>query len=536
MSTTVAPRDAEIETPRRSERLRDRLRRVGFATVGLLAAAGGLGAYLRLWRPATADFPLNDGGLFYLMARELAANGFALPAFTSYNGAIPFAYPPLGLYLMAVVSQATGASLLDVQRLLPAVLSVLTIPLFFSLSRRLLGSAGLAAAATLAFALLPRTWLWFIMGGGITRALGFAFALLMFDQLLAAYAGRGRKAVVLATLSGAGLIVSHLENAWFGAYSAVLLFLAYGRSLRGLAVTVAVGVGAVALSAPWWGTVLRQHGAAPFLHAAQSRGQDEFTLDPIRYFTFSHEPFLPVLGVLGMLGAAAAIISRRLVVPVWLVLIFIVNPRNPATPAAVPLAMLVAIAACEVVAPGVNALLQRYRAPGTLARLTGGDRLRPALIVFLPILGYVFFSSRSVAGNSTLLHPLFPSDRRAMAWIASETPDSARILVLTGRWFGEDAAAEWLPALTGRISVATVQGSEWLPGARFYGGWKATDSLRACRTAACLRRLIRKNNYMADYVYMRVDGPRHLLEELRRAADFQARYDQDSVVIFQRPR
>jgi hypothetical protein len=41
---------------------------------------------------------------------------------------------------------------------------------------------------------------------------------------------------------------------------------------------------------------------------------------------------------------------------------------------------------------------------------------------------------------------------------------------------------------------------------------------------------------MADYVYMRVDGPRHLLEELRRAADFQARYDQDSVVIFQRPR
>src|SRR5215216_4387537 len=33
-----------------------------------------------------SDFPLNDGGMFFVMAREIASAHFALPATTSYNG------------------------------------------------------------------------------------------------------------------------------------------------------------------------------------------------------------------------------------------------------------------------------------------------------------------------------------------------------------------------------------------------------------------------------------------------------------------
>ena len=56
-----------------------------------------------------SDFPINDGGIFFVMAGELSDAHLALPAETTYNNAhIPFAYPPLGLYVAAALHFATG--------------------------------------------------------------------------------------------------------------------------------------------------------------------------------------------------------------------------------------------------------------------------------------------------------------------------------------------------------------------------------------------------------------------------------------------
>ena len=67
-----------------------------------IAAITVLGALIRLIPVLGADFPLNDGGLFAEMILAIRANGFALPAETHYNAIdLPFAYPPLGLYVAA---------------------------------------------------------------------------------------------------------------------------------------------------------------------------------------------------------------------------------------------------------------------------------------------------------------------------------------------------------------------------------------------------------------------------------------------------
>jgi hypothetical protein len=50
-----------------------------------LFLAIALGIWLRLSSVLAADFPLNDGGLFWQMAQEIRENGYALPAFTGYN-------------------------------------------------------------------------------------------------------------------------------------------------------------------------------------------------------------------------------------------------------------------------------------------------------------------------------------------------------------------------------------------------------------------------------------------------------------------
>ncbi len=132
-----------------------------------------VGGLIRLWFVLQSDFPLNDGGMFYLMTQELERAGYRLPACTAYNGAgIPFAYPPLGLYLAGLTADLGHWPLVDVFRFLPLAFSVLAIPAFYGLAGALLADEQQAAVAVFAFVLLPNSFTWQIMGGGVTRAPG----------------------------------------------------------------------------------------------------------------------------------------------------------------------------------------------------------------------------------------------------------------------------------------------------------------------------------------------------------------------------
>jgi hypothetical protein len=58
----------------------------------LLGFAFLVGGFVRLYPAIKTGFPLNDGGLFYQMIRDLQHTGFRLPLLTSYNQLnIPFA-------------------------------------------------------------------------------------------------------------------------------------------------------------------------------------------------------------------------------------------------------------------------------------------------------------------------------------------------------------------------------------------------------------------------------------------------------------
>ena len=134
------------------------------------------GLYVRLFPVFKANFPLVDGGMFYAMIKDLQASRFVLPVFTSYNQAeIPFAYPPLALYIAGLVNAVTGISLLDIIKWQPAILSILIIPFFYYFVKQVLNSEPKAALATLIFALTPNSYWWNIVGGGLTRSMGTLF-------------------------------------------------------------------------------------------------------------------------------------------------------------------------------------------------------------------------------------------------------------------------------------------------------------------------------------------------------------------------
>ena len=135
------------------------------------------------------------------MAREIQAAHFALPLTTSYNLAgLPFAYPPLALYLAAFLDQLGPWTLLDLLRWLPLILNLLAIPAVYWLARLLLDNNRDADFAIIAFVLLPESFRWFIMGGGLTRSTGFLFAILTLCELVLLFRNGGWRHVFLAGL------------------------------------------------------------------------------------------------------------------------------------------------------------------------------------------------------------------------------------------------------------------------------------------------------------------------------------------------
>lgn len=466
----------------------------------LAYAAIALALVVRVVHVLAADFPLNDGGLFYLMTREIQAAGYRLPAFTAYNdAAIPFAYPPAALYLAAAANDATGVPLLQLFRVLPLVCTSLFVVAFYRLASALILDARVVAAATVALAVMPRSFSWLLMGGGLTRSLGLLAATVALHQAYLLYTRREWRFAVTTAVACALTVLSHIGTATFLAFSIALFFVFYGRHWRGVLSSAAVVVATLALTAPWWGTVMAEHGAAPFLAARGTSGTAFSDLESryaalVRLAQFNlfatGEPLFPLVGFLAVLGSLTALRPGRFILPVWWVLITLLDTRAGPTYAAIPAAMLAGYGVVDVLLPTLRSL---YAAPPRPVRGTTREPLPPLVLRHVPALVLGFFLAFGTAsalsrspdygtGDGPDLASLTPADRGAMRWVAARTPDSSRFLVVTGRPWFTDRVAEWFPTLTGRRSVSTVQGLEWRPAFTT----RVQENLRlqtGCRTA-----------------------------------------------------
>ena len=483
----------------------------------LLAAAIVLGLLVRLVPVASHDFPLNDGALFYQMALEIRQAGFSLPSTTAYNAdGIPFTYAPLGFYLAALVG-GTPEGILAAVRWIPLIVGCLMLPAFVLLARAFLRTEAQVIGATFAFALVPRAYLWIIMGGGLTRSLGMLFTMLALWQTHLLYTRRGWRRVLPTAALMSLAVLSHLGTAPFLIASTALLWVAFGRHREGLLTSIAVGALTLAFTAPWWATAIGEHGLAPF-QAAQATGGSFFSGDAARWTVrltlarlgegLTAEPLFPLILGLGLLGSVSELSRRRALLPGWWALILFIDIRAPGTYAAIPIAMLAGVAATDVLLP----VLRQWQRPqgdaraGRFASFVTTERWSAALMIGL--VGYATFGSAlrtpSIPSELTMLTSLDAGDRAAMRWVASETPRDSRILVVTGGDWAADRVSEWFPVLAARKSVATVQGSEWLPDDEFDRRYAASEALAPCarQDMACIDRWSAAHGTTYSHLYI----------------------------------
>jgi len=92
---------------------------------------------------------------------------------------------------------------------------------------------------------------------------------------------------------------------------------------------------------------------------------------------------------------------------------------------------------------------------------------------------------------------------------------------------------EWLPALSQRESLITVQGMEWLPAEVYTGRIEANGALGECYTqdVACLTAWQAEHDITPDYLFVALPHTA-LARAIATAGDYELVYD-DGVQIYQ---
>lgn len=491
------------------------------------------GLAVRIFPGLLARFPLNDGGMFLVMIRDLRANNFLLPAHTTYNFSnIPFAYPPLGFYAAGLLS-VLGIPDIQVLHWLPALINFASIPVFYLLAKSILDDAPRAALASAVYALTPDSFAWQIMGGGITRSFGVLFILLALWAVYKMFKSKEWKFVPLSALFASLAFLSHPEVSLAVTAECGLFWLFFGRTRRGILQSVIVSAGVILLTVPWWGSVIALNGLAPFQSVLHSGAYGGFPLWDFLYDLFHFNVWRAIFNLLAIIGLIWNLWNRKFLLPVWMLLPYFIEPRSAPAFAYFPACMLAAQALIEFL-PKVQDWIQRRRGQDVPA-VDFVERKGLSLFLFgLMLLWFVQSMFYGLVLVNTSLVPPLP--QQALAWVRGNTSAEARFLVLTGnQGVMTDPIQEWFPALAERRSQTTLQGLEWTLGRDFFPRLNQLAALQLCETVACVEEW--SNETQLDYTDILVeksDQTRAVLQSLKQDAHYVLLYDNPKYAVFEK--
>ncbi len=450
----------------------DRVRRAGTTLLALVLVVG---ISTRLYPLVAFDFPMGDGALFREFVDGIATTFPALPAFVHYNGlTIPFAYPPLSFWVGALFVKL-GVPSLDVIRVLPILFNIGYVVLFAIVLLRESRSRLFTAIALIFLFATLRSSEWLVMGGGMSRGAGSLF----FVGLLLAIQRPGPPmrtglSLIQTGLAGiciAGALLSHLEWGVLSAATFVLGRALGAATLRGFVIEcIAAGLVSFVLVLPWFGVVLRVHGPAPFLDAQRTGG---WLLSKNLWATWRllRSNLFPALVPIGIVVAVA---RRHWFWPLFSLLCLFVTPRHGLTP--------IALAVSIFFASGAVTLFG-------LARAASIRTVTALALTSLCVLVGVALQVRRDLPRYEELWPLPADVRAAMAWVAERHAGETFAVITQQPWWS-DITAEWFPTIAKAVSVATVQGREWLPGGAFAVAERHNFDLEASQNCEELARSI----------------------------------------------
>ena len=484
----------------------------------------------------TNPYPAHGAGLYTKIASVLAADGYVPPArIPDYTAAgVPFAYPPLQFYVLAVLLDL-GADPLVVTRLLPGIGVVAALVPIYLLGRDSTDSRPAGAAAATLVALNPQILEWHVTAGGVVRAFGFLYAMIAVYAGSRIFAGRSPedgspwRAVAVGGFAFGLTLLTHPVYSLFVVVTLVLLWAVADRSPLGLGLGLAVGLGGTLLAAPWLWWVVATHGPEVFVAASGTHGGVGGGVGAL-------VGGLPA-GAEVVVVAAIYLLSRRsLLLPLWFVCVVLLfeQPR-------------IAYVVGSVLLPAAVVVLVRERNLRSAAVTPHFDRLggvdaRAAAAVGVLLLGTVvgggyFAYETTLASDPSTPEYIDDDSIAAMEWAASETHPEATFVVV-----GD--AAEWFPALADRTILIGHWGVEWESAATFERQEAAYEAVSRCDSVGCIERQVTGiGNDTPSYVYVpkgsytirgeRTPRPASIHGSFARAGGWQLAYENDGVAVYE---
>lgn len=500
----------------------------------LLFVALLFGTIVRFYPVITNGFPLNDGGMFYTMVQDLKSNGYALPQFTTYNHAdIPFAYPPLGFYAAALLSALLPGSDLTIFLYLPALVNTFSIFAFYLFAKETLNSRTLASLAVIVFSLSSRSFLWQVMGGGVTRSFGMLFLLLMLWQAIQLFREYKNKYLFLTILFGAGAVLSHPQTALHAALGGALIFLFCGLNKRGFISAFFVGLGVALLTSPWLGLVLSRHGLQPFISAGQTSQRTlESYLSIIQFGGLNDYLLLPAT-LLAFIGIYVFFQERKFFLLTWMVLAYLIDPRGGSSVALLAVSMLAGVGLLQL-----SAWVSRS---GNEQIETVFMKRSSLTLLFSAIFLFLFVAM--ISDFQLLNTSLKSGDLEMVEWVNSNVDGDKTFLLATGREFSmSDPLQEWFPTLTEQYSATTLQGLEWTLTERFFPWSEQLAAFQHCADAACVDEWSTLNGVDYDYLVVMIPAEtntqelavslRTLATSIRGSDMYSLVYESERALVF----
>ena len=420
-----------------------------------------LGIYIRLSHLAriASDAPFRLGGLFYEFSQQIIESGYALPKTIPFYsaGGIPFAYPPLGFYVQALIIDIFSPPRFWTVNWVPPLVAALTVPSFYFLLRKLTDDQNLVLGALLAYALMPATFSNQIEAAGLAEAFGTLSLIWYVYFLLDVKEGGKMGSIVRAGILLAASVTSSPGSA-LGAVAVSLLL--FGQMLlKGSKFSlrfVLVGVSGFILSAPYWLTVIRNHGIAIFATPISGQFNGETGSWLVRFihsffsFNYAGGEFAVLWNVLILLGLFWYILQGdRFLVLLFFALALI--PRESVWLTALVTPLLAGAGLVYVALP----LLQTG-----FKELSKNVRLRIFTGVALVVIASIFLNTQLAIESlmSDEEWKISAAEIAELETLKDSLPPDAQVLVV-----GNQALEEWAPQILRREVVNTIFGLEWQP-------------------------------------------------------------------------
>jgi len=492
-----------------------------------------LGIFLRLlphiFMGFSSNLPLNNGGLYLFFSEIIAQNNFSYPTYIPFyteNG-IPFAYPPLLFYILALISKMFHIPLLILFIYTPTIISILCIFAFYFLVKELFSEKSLILISTIIFALYPPLISYSAQGLFLVHGVGTLFFIIGLILVLRWMKFNNDKLIFFIGILFGLLIVSSPRVAF--AYALVLLTVALlnprKKTLFNLAFIVII---ATLISSPWWITVIQNHGINVLINGFMISQPTAVFNVFINIYLLNFYNYQLSLMTICLLGLFYYIIKKEFFLPVLFFLLVISGGYGVVIIPLILIIILFSVGLFNVIFPALKSILNANTPIKTLLALFFTLLLLTLTLGGSYIQNRDFFESRYIS-----LKDDEKVNFEAMYWINQNTENNSTFIVkdvIASEQKNRFWIGDWFPAITHRKTLNTFYGNEWTNKPQL---WLADLELSNCKDTYCFENVSNKYDFKYTHVYI-IKYPEngYVISSFANSDDYMLIFENSKVMIF----